>query len=81
MVRILQYLGGLGIGGTQAFVINVYNALNHEKIQFDFVVHDFKTSNCESQQLNYGYSGRWNLQTLWDFHEIERILNAVLTIC
>ena len=48
---------------------------------FVFVVHDFKTSNCESQQPNYGYSGRWNLQTLWDFHEIERILNAVLTIC
>ncbi len=38
MVRVLQYLGGLGSGGTQSFLIELYRQMDRKIIQFDFVV-------------------------------------------
>lgn len=37
MIRVLQYIGGLGFGGSQAFIMEVYRRIDREKIQFDFV--------------------------------------------
>lgn len=38
MIRILHMIGTLGIGGSQAFVMNLYRAIDREKMQFDFIV-------------------------------------------
>ncbi len=40
MIRILQYIGTLQSGGSQAMIMNLYRAINKELIQFDFVVHN-----------------------------------------
>ena len=37
-MRVLQVLGNLGYGGIESFIMNVYNNINHDKIQFDFLV-------------------------------------------
>lgn len=38
MERVLQMIGSLGIGGSQAMVMNLYRNINREKIQFDFII-------------------------------------------
>lgn len=37
-IRILHMIGSLGIGGSQAMVMNIYRNIEREKIQFDFIV-------------------------------------------
>lgn len=38
-IRVLQVLGGLEAGGAESFVMNLYRAVDREKVQFDFVKH------------------------------------------
>lgn len=38
-IRVLQVLGGLEAGGAESFVMNLYRAIDKEKVQFDFVKH------------------------------------------
>lgn len=38
-IRVLHVLGGLEAGGAESFVMNLYRAIDREKIQFDFVKH------------------------------------------
>lgn len=38
-IRILHVLGGLDAGGAEAFVMNLYRAVDRQKVQFDFVKH------------------------------------------
>lgn len=38
MIRVLHVLHGLGQGGIQTFIMNVYRHINKEKVQFDFLV-------------------------------------------
>ena len=37
-VRILQMIGSLNIGGSQSMIMNLYQAIDKEKVQFDFVI-------------------------------------------
>ena len=37
-IRILHMIGSLGIGGSQAFVMNIYRKIDRDKVQFDFIV-------------------------------------------
>ena len=37
-VRILQMIGSLEVGGSQAMILNLYRAIDRAKVQFDFVV-------------------------------------------
>ena len=39
MIRILQVVGVLNIGGLESFIMNVYRQIDRSKIQFDFVKH------------------------------------------
>ena len=39
MTRILQITDHMGLGGIQAFIMNVYRHINRDKIQFDFLLH------------------------------------------
>ena len=36
MVRILQMIGSLNVGGSQTMILNLYRNIDREKIQFDF---------------------------------------------
>lgn len=38
MIRILHMIGSLNIGGSQAFILNIYRKIDRTQIQFDFVV-------------------------------------------
>lgn len=38
MVRILQYIGKLDIGGSQSMILELYRKIDRTKIQFDFIV-------------------------------------------
>ncbi|ASI86345.1 MULTISPECIES: glycosyltransferase family 1 protein [Bacillus] len=37
-IRVLQVLGSLNNGGSQAMIMNVYRNINREKVQFDFII-------------------------------------------
>lgn len=38
-IRILHVVGGIGAGGIQSYLINLYRNIDKSKIQFDFLVH------------------------------------------
>lgn len=38
MVRILQYIGKLDIGGSQSMILELYRKIDRTKVQFDFIV-------------------------------------------
>ena len=40
MIRILQYIGTLNIGGSQSFLMELYRNIDKSKFQFDFIVFD-----------------------------------------
>ena len=37
-MRVLHMIGSLGIGGSQAFVMNIYRKIDRSKMQFDFII-------------------------------------------
>lgn len=37
-IRVLQMIGSLNIGGSQAMVLNLYKAIDRSKVQFDFII-------------------------------------------
>lgn len=39
-MRVLHVLGGLGIGGAETMVMNLYRNIDRTKIQFDFVIYE-----------------------------------------
>ena len=39
-IRILHVLGGLGLGGAETFVMNLYRSIDRDEFQFDFVIYD-----------------------------------------
>lgn len=39
MIRILHVLGGLDRGGAETMVMNLYRAIDKNKVQFDFITH------------------------------------------
>ena len=41
-MRVLHVLGGLNRGGAETFVLNLYRAIDRDKIQFDFIIHTDK---------------------------------------
>ena len=38
MVRVLQIVDSMGTGGIQAFIMNVYRAIDRNQVQFDFLL-------------------------------------------
>lgn len=54
MVRVLHMISSLHIGGAQAFLINIYNNIDREKVQFDFVVCEEERSELYDVVENMG---------------------------
>ena len=47
-IRVLHVLGGVGLGGAESRIMDLYRQMNREEIQFDFLVH--------SEAMNCGHS-------------------------
>lgn len=41
-VRVLHVINGMGSGGAESFIMNIYRNIDREKIQFDFLVRSSK---------------------------------------
>ena len=54
-IRILQEVAGLGNGGVETFLMNVYRNIDKDKIQFDFILsHDWKSNIYEDEIKSLG---------------------------
>lgn len=53
MIRVLQVVDHMGLGGIQSFIMNVYRNIDRGKFQFDFLVHksDCNTYAAEIEKL------------------------------
>ncbi len=52
--RILQVLGRLNRGGAENMVMNLYRAVDREKVQFDFIIHTDKHCDFTDEVLSLG---------------------------
>ncbi len=39
MIRVLHVLGGVGLGGAESRIMDLYRQMDRSQIQFDFLVH------------------------------------------
>lgn len=53
-IRVLHNTASLHFGGSQAFVMNIYNNIDREKVQFDFVVTPEERKDLYSQAEQMG---------------------------
>lgn len=55
MVRVLHVLNGLGHGGAESFIMNVYRKIDRDKVQFDFLLRSDKNREDLIEEIeNYG---------------------------
>lgn len=54
MIRVLQVLDGLGIGGAETMIMNIYRAVDKNKVQFDFIIHESELQHFENEAKSYG---------------------------
>lgn len=50
-VRVLHVINGMGSGGAEAYIMNIYRHIDREKIQFDFLLRDGNRSNFYMQEI------------------------------
>lgn len=43
-IHVLHVLGGVGLGGAESRIMDLYRQMDREQIQFDFLVHQSDTS-------------------------------------
>ena len=53
-IRVLHNIASLHFGGSQAFVMNIYNNIDREKVQFDFIVTPEERKDLYSQVEQMG---------------------------
>lgn len=90
MVRILHVIGGMGCGGAETIIMNLYRNIDRNQIQFDFVVHTEEIGMYESEILemggrifrvkkfnivNYLYYRKWWLE-FFEKHKEYRIIHG-----
>ncbi|RRN69918.1 glycosyltransferase family 1 protein [Peribacillus simplex] len=54
IMRILHVLGGMGRGGAETMVMNLYRNIDRTKIQFDFIVHTEKKCDYDDEIKSLG---------------------------
>ena len=53
-IRVLHVLGGLGLGGAETFVMNLYRTIDRNEFQFDFVIYDDGLRDYEKEIVQLG---------------------------
>ncbi len=66
-IRVLHVLGGVGLGGAESRIMDLYRQMDRNEIQFDFLVHSLSVNHVHSGVLNYVHSGAFK-QTKNDKH-------------
>jgi glycosyltransferase EpsF len=51
---VLHVIGGLGIGGAETFVLNLYRNVDRDRVQFDFVIHSVDEGAYEAEITRLG---------------------------
>lgn len=54
MIRILQIVGTMDMGGIENFIMNVYRNIDRNKIQFDFLIHKETKAIFEDEIIEKG---------------------------
>lgn len=52
MVRVLHVLGGVGLGGAESRIMDLYRQMDRDEIQFDFLVHSEAMNHVHSEAMN-----------------------------
>lgn len=47
-IRVLHVLGGLGLGGAESRIMDLYRQMDREEVQFDFLVHSKALKNAKA---------------------------------
>lgn len=74
VTRVLHVLAGLGNGGTEAFLMNLYRSIDRDKVQFDFLLRDSKNNQYEEEILKMG--GRIYLTSDYPRHALKNFLKS-----
>lgn len=51
-IRVLHVLGGVGLGGAESRIMDLYRQMNRDEIQFDFLVHSEAVNRSISKNVN-----------------------------
>ncbi len=54
MIRVLQIVDSMGIGGIQVFIMNIYRNIDRKEIQFDFLIHRHSNESFEDEIQSLG---------------------------
>lgn len=54
MLKVLQVFGGLDCGGAETMLMNIYQAINRNEVQFDFIKHMVNKGFYETQIVEMG---------------------------
>lgn len=75
-IRILQMIGGLDLGGSQAIVMNIYRNIDKNKVQFDFIIdHDDERELASEVETLGGKIYSMPRFTGWNLSEIRSAWN------
>lgn len=56
MIIVLHYIGSFEQGGSQAMILNLYQNIDRNRIQFDFVVHTDEVTELSKEAIKLGAS-------------------------
>lgn len=81
-IKVLQVLGGLWSGGTEAFVMNMYRSIDREKVEFDFLIHESSKAHYDDEVLSLGgeiyrIPGRHEVGTIKYFVNLVQVLRKI----
>lgn len=68
-LKVLQVLGGLWSGGTEAFVMNMYRSIDREKVEFEFLIHEKNKAHYDDEVMSLG----GKIHRIPDRHEVGTI--------
>ena len=51
-IRVLHVLGGVGLGGAESRIMDLYRQMNRDEIQFDFLVHSEAMNRCTDSAVH-----------------------------
>lgn len=94
-MRVLQVIGVMDRGGAETMVMNLYRAIDREKIQFDFLVHEQREGDYDAEIVRLGgrifraprYTGlnvisyRCHVRALFAAHPEWRVVHGHIGSC
>lgn len=54
MIRVLQVIGAMDRGGAETMLMNLYRAIDRDRIQFDFLVHEHRVCDYDNEIQSLG---------------------------